>query len=417
MSKEQLPPLSESLVFEPIRVGKKTLSNRVVYCPTTRFRAAKGDPKSRHVPSDLMQQYYYDRAQYPGTLLITEATLVSERSGGYEGVPKISTREEVDGWKKIINKVHERGSLISCQFWFLGRVADPKVLKARGLDMLAPSPVHESPESQARAEKQGIQIRAVSEEEIKDIIFHDYEIAAKNAIEAGFDYIELHGAHGYFIDQFLHECSNKRTDKYGGSIENRCRFALELIDHLSNVIGADKLAIRLSPWAEVQGIEERTSPIPTFSYLLDQLQRRADAGKQLAYVSVVEPRVQGTVTVDASSAKGDNHFVEQVWKGVIIRAGNYTYDAPEFKSIREDTANGRTLVGFSRYFTSNPDLVSKLKNDPTNLVKYNRATFYGVSNWGYNTYVSHGTDSQFDEEVEKKRYPKLITERSSEANL
>ncbi|EGW30367.1 uncharacterized protein SPAPADRAFT_63219 [Spathaspora passalidarum NRRL Y-27907] len=416
MTTEELPPLAESNVFKPIKVGNHTLSNRIVYVPTTRFRAAKGDPKTRHVPSDLMQQYYSDRAQYPGTLLITEATLVSDRAGGYEGVPKISTKEEVDGWKKITDKVHERGSFISCQFWFLGRVADPKVLKERGLDMIAPSAIYPSEEAKAAAEKQGVQVRAVTEEEIKDIILNDYTIAAKNAIAAGFDYIELHGAHGYFIDQFLHENSNTRTDKYGGSIENRARFALEVIDHLIGVVGADRLAIRLSPWAEVQGIEERASPIPTFSYLLDQLQRRADKGNKLAYVSVVEPRVQGTVTVDASSAKGDNHFVEQVWKGIIVRAGNYTYDAPEFKSIREDTANGRTLVGFSRYFTSNPDLVSKLKNDPSTLVKYNRATFYDASNWGYNTYRNHGDETKYDEAVEKKRYPKVIDDRR-EANL
>ncbi|KAG7665599.1 uncharacterized protein J8A68_000805 [[Candida] subhashii] len=413
-------PLSNTLLFEPIKVGHATLSNRIVYCPTTRFRAASEHPHvpnaPRHIPSDLMQDYYVDRAQYPGTLLVTEATLISDRAGGYDGCPKISTAEEVRGWKKIVDSVHERGSLLSCQLWFLGRVGFPHILKSRGLDLLAPSAIYEDDIKRKMAEKAGMKLRAVTEEEIKDIIYHDYTIAAKNAMEAGFDYIELHGAHGYFIDQFLHECSNQRTDKYGGSIENRCRFVLELIDHLIEVVGADRLAIRLSPWAEVQGIEEDGNPIPTFSYLLDQLQRRANSGKELAYVSVVEPRVQGTVTADINSMKGDNKFVEQVWKGTILRAGNYTYDAPEFKSIREDVANGRTLVGFSRFFTSNPDFVYKLKNNPKSLVRYDRKTFYEAHNWGYNTYVNHGEDNTFEEHVEKKRYPKIITNRDA-ANL
>ncbi|EMG50353.1 hypothetical protein G210_4605 [Candida maltosa Xu316] len=400
-------PLKDSKVFQPIKVGNNTLSNRVVYCPTTRFRAAPSktlEPNTRHVPSDLMVQYYSDRAQYPGTLLVTEATLVSPRSGGYEGCPKISTEEEVKSWKKVVDAVHAQKSFISCQFWFLGRVAIPKILKSRGLDYIAPSPIYDDDFHKKAAVKYDLPLREVTESEIHDIIYNDYTIAAKNAIEAGFDYIELHGAHGYFIDQFLHECSNQRTDKYGGSIENRCRFALELIDHLITVVGAHRLAIRLSPWAEIQGIVEEESPIPVFSYLIEQLQIRADNGHQLAYLSVVEPRVQGTVTASLDSIKGDNSFVKEIWKGKLLKAGNYTYDAPEFKGIIEDTADGRTLVGFSRFFTSNPDLVYKLKENPTSLAKYDRKLFYETTNWGYNTY---GQNHLIDEEAEKKRFPKI----------
>lgn len=399
--------LKDSFVFKSIRVGDNTLSNRVVYCPTTRFRAASSpdEPNTRHVPLDLMVQYYSDRAQYPGTLLVSEATLISDRAGGYDGCPKISTKQETKAWKKVTDAVHAKGSFISCQFWFLGRVGFPGILKLRGLDYIAPSVIYDDEIHKKQAEKVKLPLREVTEQEIHDIIYNDYTIAAKNAIAAGFDYIELHGAHGYFIDQFLHECSNQRTDKYGGSIENRCRFVLELIDHLSNVVGANRLALRLSPWAEVQGIVENESPIPTFAYLIKQLQKRADQGKQLAYLSVVEPRVQGTVTVSLNSMKGDNKFVEELWEGILLRAGNYTYDAPKFKSIIEDTSNGRTLVGFSRYFISNPDLVLKLKNNPTGLVKYDRKLFYETFNWGYNTY---GQDEPVVEEVERKRFPKLI---------
>jgi NADPH2 dehydrogenase len=400
-------PLQDSFVFKSLLVGDKTLSNRVVYCPTTRFRAAPSPdaPQTRHVPLDLMVQYYSDRAQYPGTLLVTEATLVSDRAGGYDGCPKISTKQETKAWKKVVDAVHSKGSFLSCQFWFLGRVGIPSLLKLRGLDYIAPSPIYESENIKLKAEKIGLPLREVTEQEIHDIIYKDYTIAAQNAIAAGFDFIELHGAHGYFIDQFLHECSNQRTDKYGGSIENRCRFVLELIDHLTTVVGAHRLALRLSPWAEVQGIVETESPIPTFAYLIKELQKRADQGKQLAYLSVVEPRVQGTVTVSLDSMKGDNKFVEELWEGILLRAGNYTYDAPEFKAIVEDTSNGRTLVGFSRFFTSNPDLVLKLQNDPAGLVKYNRKLFYAPFNWGYNTY---GQDGPVDEEAEKKRLPKPV---------
>ena len=146
----------------------------------------------------------------------------------------------------------------------LGRVGYPSLLKHRKLDYLAPSPIYENEKHQKQAEKAGLPLREVTEQEIHDIIYNDYTIAAKNAIAAGFDFIELHGAHGYFIDQFLHECSNQRTDKYGGSIENRCRFVLELIDHLITIVGAHRLAIRLSPWAEVQGIVEKKVPSPHF---------------------------------------------------------------------------------------------------------------------------------------------------------
>ncbi|KAI3404197.1 hypothetical protein KGF56_002958 [Candida oxycetoniae] len=398
-------PLKDTLVFEPIKVGEVTLSNRIVYCPTTRFRAAATpNEKSHHLPSDLMLEYYSQRAQYPGTLLVTEATFVSRGAGGYDGCPAICTSEETQAWKKIVSAVHAKKSFISCQAWFLGRVADARVLKNEGQRYVGASAIYPDGRAEHLAKKAGLPLEALTADEIQDIIKKDFTVAAKNAMEAGFDFFELHNAHGYLLDTFLHENSNQRTDQYGGSIENRARFTLELIDHLCTVIPPAKLAIRLSPWAEVQGIYDETSPIPQFAYLLDQLQRRANNGKELGYVSVVEPRVQGVVTADLDSMKGTNQFVEEVWKGVTLRAGNYTYDAPEFKQIKDDVSNGRTLVGFSRFFTSNPDLVYKLRDDPYKLVKYNRELFYQPFNWGYNTYDG----DKYDEEVERKRYAKPI---------
>ncbi|KAI5956836.1 hypothetical protein KGF54_000454 [Candida jiufengensis] len=405
-------PLKDTLVFEPIQVGDVTLSNRIVYCPTTRFRAAKSPNEiGAHLPSDLMLEYYSQRAQYPGTLLVTEATFVSRGAGGYDGIPAIATEEETKAWKKIVDAVHAKKSFISLQAWFLGRVADARILKKEGQKYVAPSVIYPDGRTKHLSEKAGLPLTELSIPEIHDLIHKDYAIAAKNAMSAGFDFFEIHFAHGYLPDSFLHESSNQRTDKYGGTIENRARFGLELIDHLSTIIPPSKLAIRLSPWAEIQGIYEETSPIPQFSYFLDQLQKRANNGQELGYVSVVEPRVQGVVTADLEDMKGSNQFVEEVWKGITLRAGNYTYDAPEFKQIKEDVSNGRTLVGFSRYFISNPDLVSKLKNDPSSLVKYNRELFYQPYNWGYNTY--DGKD--YDEDTEKKRVAKPI--QRSEVNL
>ncbi|KAI5969828.1 hypothetical protein CANMA_001118 [Candida margitis] len=406
-------PLKDTLVFEPIKVGDVTLSNRIVLCPTTRFRAAKSSAEvSNHLPSDLILDHYAQRAQYPGTLLVTEATYVSPQAGGYDGVPGIYTTEQTKAWKKVVDAVHAKKSFISLQAWFLGRVGDPRVLKKEGQKYVSVSPIYPDDRAKALSQKAGLALTELSIDDLKEIIYKDYAIAAKNAIdEAEFDFFELHGAHGYLLDTFLHENTNHRTDQYGGSIENRARFILELIDHLSTVIHPSKIAIRLSPWAEVQGVAEPVSPIPQFSYLLAQLQKRANEGKALGYVSVVEPRVQGVVTVSQESIKGTNDFVESVWKGVTLRAGNYTYDAPEFNQIKHDVANGRTLVGFSRYFTSNPDLVYKLKDDPSKLVKYDRKLFYQPFNWGYNTYDGQS----YDEEAERKRYAQPI--KRSEANL
>lgn len=405
-------PLKDTLVFEPIKVGDVTLSNRIVLCPTTRFRAAKSPNEDlHHLPSDLILDHYAQRGQYPGTLLVTEATYVSPQAGGYDGVPGIYTAEQTKAWKKVVDGVHAKKSFISLQAWFLGRVGDPRVLKKEGQKYVSVSPIYPDDRAKHLSEKAGLPLTELSIKDLKQIIHQDYAVAAKNAMEAGFDFFELHGAHGYLLDTFLHENTNQRTDQYGGSIENRARFILELIDHLSTVIPPSKLSIRLSPWAEIQGVVEETSPIPQFSYLLAQLQKRSDNGKALGYVSVVEPRVQGVVTVSQESIKGTNDFVESVWKGVTLRAGNYTYDAPEFNQIKKDVSNGRTLVGFSRYFTSNPDLVYKLKNDPSKLVKYDRKLFYQPFNWGYNTY-----DGQtYDEEIERKRYAHPI--KRSEANL
>lgn len=406
-------PLKDTVIFKPITVGKNKLLNRIVFAPSTRFRAL-----SDHSPSDLQLEYYDQRSKVPGTLLIVEGTLVSPKTGSYKSVPAIYTEKHAREWKKITDKVHENGSFMSVQLWGLGRVADPVQTKKEGQKLKAPSALYESARLEKQAKQAGNEIEAYTTEEVDELV-EEYAKAAKLSVAAGFDYLELHAAHGYLFNQFFAPSSNRRTDKYGGSLENRARFLLKVIDRMSEEVGSEKVAVRLSPWATVQGIQaqrEEEHPITTYSYILHELQKRADAGRPIAYVSIVEPRVSGIFDVDEKDIAGDNDFVKNVWKGVVLKAGNYTYDAPEFKLLLEDTEDGRTLVGFSRYFISNPDLVARLR-DGRELNPYDRKTFYHSSNYGYNTYNKYGETLQIDVEAEKKRYPAPITPAPASAKL
>lgn len=394
-------PLKDTLAFAPLKVGSHELSNRIVFAPTTRYRGLEN-----HVPSDLALKYYDDRSKFPGSLLITEATIASPRFGVYNRVPGIYTEEQTNAWKSIVDAVHANGSFISVQLWALGRVADPVATKKEGYPMISASALYESEASKKAAEESGNPVHALTTEEIDEIKL-DYVRAIKNAAAAGFDYIELHGAHGYLIDQFFNPSSNQRTDKYGGSIENRARFALEIIDEAIPLVGADRLAIRISPWATFQGMKaqnEEVSPVAQLGYFLSELQRRANQGNELAYVSVVEPRVSGSMDLAPAEQVGDNAFVRTVWKGVLVKAGNYTYDAPTFDSALKDLEDGKTLIAFSRFYTSNPDLVLRL-HDGSELRAYDRTTFYNNDNWGYNTFGAAGQTHVFDEATERQRMP------------
>lgn len=400
-------PLNNTKAFEPIKVGENTLSSKIVHAPTTRRRA-----NDDHSPSDLQLQYYDDRTKEPGSLAVTEAIFVSERTGLYEYMPGIWSQDQVKSWKKITDQVHKNKSFISAQFWALGRVADAEYMKKKGLDILAPSAIPFSGNKQD-IDKFGTGFRAATTQEMKDIIYQDFSNAAKNAMEAGFDYIELHTLHGYFLDQVLQSNSNHRTDEYGGSIEKRANYVLELIDHLSSVIGAHRVAIRLSPWATFQdmlGADNDPLPVDQFGYLIAQLQKRADQGQEIAYISVVEPRVSGNMDVLVDEQKGSNQFVYDLWKGVIMRAGSYSYDAPKFNTLREQVEDNRTLVAFGRFFTSNPDLITRLKNGNP-LVPYHRDTFYNPQeNFGYNTYSRYGESQDIDEAKERSRKSKSLIE-------
>jgi len=227
-------------LFEPLKVGSLELAHRVVMAPLTRFRA-----DDRHIPLPFVKRYYEQRASVPGTLLITEATFITPQAGGYNNVPGIWSTEQIQAWKEVTDAVHAKGSYIFCQLWALGRVAVPDNLRKEGFKLVSSSPTPVSSEHEIPEE--------LSEEEIQQYIV-DYTQAAKNAIEAGFDGVELHGANGYLVDQFLQDTCNARTDRWGGNVENRSRFHLEITKSLVKAIGAERVGVRLSPYSTFQGM-------------------------------------------------------------------------------------------------------------------------------------------------------------------
>ncbi|KAI7847121.1 hypothetical protein BDC45DRAFT_552003 [Circinella umbellata] len=352
-------------VTRAIKVGNHQLEHRVVLAPLTRFR---GD--ENHVPTDLQAKYYAQRAT-KGGLLITEATFINGReAGGYPCVPGIYNQEQIEGWKKVTSAVHEKGGLIYLQVWHVGRAAlrcflpnnvqpvSASEIRIEGPSMADPSKEHEVP-------------RSLSIDEIAEIT-QEYAQASKNAVAAGFDGVELHGANGYLIDQFLNTSSNSRTDQYGGSIENRGRFALEVVKAVSDAIGAERVGIRLSPWSEIQGMKDDT-PYATWGYLIEQLQQNySDLAFAIDTVNTLDP-------------------FRAVWKGAFISAGGYTTKPELATEIADKTGN---LIAIGRAFIANPDLVYRLKNSIP-LTKYNRDTFYTPGPVGY-------TDYPFAEQEEAK---------------
>ena len=396
--------LKDTSVFSPLKVGNVTLNHRVAHLPTTRFRSSEDG-----TPSNLQLQYYKDRSATPGTLLVTEATDASFKLGHYPNVPGIYTDKHAAGWKEVTDAVHANGSAIAVQLWALGRVAPPEMLKARNVPFTAPSAIYHDEETREKAVKIGHELRSLTEEEIHDIIYNQYTNAAKKSLDAGFDFIEIHSANGYLLEQFLHPSSNKRNDRYGGSIENRARLLLEIIDHLLTFVPAEKLAVRLSPWNTFQGIlaeDEEISPVVIHSYIASELQKRANAGKKLAYVSLSYGSI---TTLDKTGFAYDNTFFLQIWKGIVLRGGQNS-STTDFSGLPAETDDGRTLVGFGRHFIANPDLVKRIEQG-WELTKYDRSTFYIYSNEGYNTYPTYEDKSEVDIEAARAQLAEsLISE-------
>ena len=335
-----------SKLFKPIRVGNIELKHRVVLAPLTRYRADKA-----HVPTDLMVDYYAQRASTPGGLLITEATFIAARAGGYEQVPGIWSDAQVEGWKKVVDAVHAQGCHIYMQLWQLGRAAMPDVLAKPDSpeNPGGPYPYVSSSDVPIKARTHAPP-RALTHEEILEYI-ELFGKAAHNAVHgAGFDGVEIHGAHGYLVDQFTQDVCNKRTDMWGGSMENRCRFALEVIKKIVSVVGEERTAIRLSPFAQFQDMYME-HPQLTFAYLVSRIR---EAYPRFSYLHIVEPRVHGNL--DRTPREGEsNDFLRAIWKGpkslengsVYLAAGGYTPETALQDAEKDD------LIVFGRPFTSN----------------------------------------------------------------
>ncbi|KAJ5683448.1 NADPH dehydrogenase [Penicillium macrosclerotiorum] len=336
----------------PLRIGLLDLKHRVVMAPMTRNRA-----DDHHVPLDMVREYYAQRASTPGTLLISEGTFISERAGGMENVPGIWNNDQITQWKTVTDAVHAKGSYIYCQLWALGRAARIPVITQEGHEVISSSDV---PMSDSIAIP-----RPLTEEEILGWI-EDYARAAQNAIAAGFDGVEIHGANGYLCDQFLQDTCNKRTDRWGGSIENRSRFGFEVAKAVAAAVGPERTGYRISPWSHFQDMRMDDLE-PQFEHLAHQLNQLG-----LAYLHVVEPRISGGRTVVA--ADEDSTFLFEAFKnGAIILAGGFTAKSAETVLLKHPDAN--VAIGFGRQFLANPDLPFRIAKG-LNFNAYDRGSFY-----------------------------------------
>ncbi|KAK2974964.1 hypothetical protein RJ640_009123 [Escallonia rubra] len=359
-------------LFSPYKMGKFDLSHRVVLAPMTRCRALNG------IPNSAMAEYYTQRATRGG-FLITEGTMISPSSAGFPHVPGIYNTEQVEAWKKVVDAVHAKGAVIFCQLWHVGRAshhvyqpggAAPisstgkpiskrwRILMPDGTHGLYPAP------------------RALPTHEISEVV-EDYRLAALNAIAAGFDGIEIHGAHGYLIDQFLKDGINDRTDEYGGSIANRCKFLMQVLRAVVSAIGADRVGFRMSPaidHLDAMDSDPRSLGLAVVERL-NKLQQ--DSGSKLAYLHVTQPRytAYGQTEAGRHGSEEEEAQLLRTWRrayqGTFVCSGGFTRKLG-IEAVAQGDAD---LVSYGRLFISNPDLVLRLQiNAP--LTRYVRATFY-----------------------------------------
>jgi N-ethylmaleimide reductase len=350
-------------IFEPIKMSNSTLKNRVVMAPLTRSRADNSGN-----PTDMMTEYYAQRSG--AGLIISEATNISKEAYGYELTPGIFSNDQIAGWKKITQAVHKKDGKIFCQLWHCGRISHED-LQPDGQKPVAPSAINPDAEAFVNGEKKKTPTpRALETQEISRII-SEYVVAAKNAIEAGFDGVEVHSANGYLLHQFISDSSNKRDDQYGGSIENRCRFTLDTISAVVSAIGADKVGIRLAPVSDFNNVSTE-NPQKTYEYIVEQLNEF-----NINYIHVIEGKTQG----DRDYLNFDYKSLKEKFNGLYI--GNNNYDLELAKKRTED--NSVDMVCFGRPFIANPDLVTRFKENAS-LNELDEDTMYSGGEHGYTDY-------------------------------
>lgn len=350
-------------LFTPVQLGPYTLPNRIVMAPMTRLRAIDS------IPNSLMATYYAQRAS--AGLIVTECTMISPLSVGYMNCPGIYSEEQVAGWRLVTDAVHQQGGRIFLQLWHSGRVSHPALLG--GELPVAPSAIAGIGSLHTPAGKMSLEApRALETDEIPQIV-EQFRQGAKNAQAAGFDGVELHGAFGYLIDQFLQDGSNQRTDEYGGSIENRSRFLLEVVAAVASVWGGNRVGIKLSPSNTFYGMQD-SQPKETFSYAIAALN-----SFELAYLHLMEPNDIDLATREVINPT--TPLFRQIFTGTLITNGGY--DRPKADTIL--SSDNADLVSFGKLFISNPDLPKRLQLN-TQFNAPDPKTIYASEATGYTDY-------------------------------
>lgn len=356
--------MSDATLFQPYPLGPLTLANRIVMAPLTRNRAGEG-----LVPSPLASTYYAQRAS--AGLIITEATQVSAQAQGYQDTPGLYTQDQIDGWRTVTDAVHARGGHIFVQLWHVGRISHVDLQPGNAAPVSASALRAQTKTFVNNGFVDVSEPRALDIDELPAIV-DDFRQAAANAIAAGFDGVEIHGANGYLLEQFIKDGANQRTDAYGGSVENRARLLLELTAAVAREIGADRTGVRISPVSPANAISTVSDPQPQYDYIVDQL-----SALGIVYLHVVEGATGGPRDV----APFDFDGLRRRFNGTYL--ANNGYDL-QLASAR--VSEGRAdLVAFGRPFISNPDLVERLKRGAA-LAALNPATLYGGGAEGYTDY-------------------------------
>jgi N-ethylmaleimide reductase len=366
-------------LFSPLQIGPYRLQHRLVMAPLTRMRA----DRSTFAPRPLNAQYYSQRAT-PGGLIIAEASPVLVTGRGNPATPGIYSDEQIRGWRGVVDAVHAKGGVIFLQLWHVGRVSHSSFQPGGALPV-APSAVPITGDGMLAmtADRKIVPYetpRALETGEVKEIV-QSFRQAAVNAMRAGFDGVEIHGANGYLLEQFLQSRSNLRTDQYGGAIENRARLLMEITLAAIDVWGANRVGVRLSPYGVANGSGE-AEPMPLYSYVIKALDPLG-----LAYLHFIEPRSSGAGRAEVNWQNVPSAMVlfRPLWRGVLISAGGFNGEAAEAAIARGHA----DAIAFGRIFISNPDLPRRLRHGFA-LTPYNRATFYGGDEAGYTDYPAYG---------------------------
>ncbi|HNB98240.1 MAG TPA: alkene reductase [Leptospiraceae bacterium] len=353
-----------SKLFSKTKLGNLELKNAFVMAPMTRCRAIG------NIPNDLMATYYSQRAG--AGLIVTEGTSPSPNGLGYARIPGIFSKAQVEGWKKVTSAVHEKGTKIFVQLMHVGRIGHVDNLP-EGAELVAPSAI--AAKGQMWTDKNGMQDHPVPREMTKSDLEktkQEFVTASENAISAGFDGVELHGANGYLLDQFLNPGSNQRKDEYGGSIENRCRYVIEGAKEVSAKIGKEKVGIRLSPYGAFNDLFPFPETEEEYAYLASELNKLG-----IAYIHLVDHSSMGAPKVEPSTVKK----IRSNFKNTLILSGGYDRK----KAEADLDSNAGDLIAFGKPFLANPDLVVRLEKN-AGLNQVDMSTFYSADSKGYTDY-------------------------------